>query len=245
MAERSGASSRQLHHEDGVEHDDDGDDRPTGDAGAGGAGKGLHDRAAAGKDEQGDKSGGEGEAEDDLREGDDPKRLEAHGDDEEGGDDGDEAAEEDGELDIEEAFDDDLAGQDADGGGGQAGAEEGDGEGGCGERAEERAEGVMGDLDVVDDDAVGKGDGGHDEHGGVDEPGAVHGGEDVDEFEAEEAEAGSFSRAAAARGTGRSVGCGEFFETGLDECRVEIDDVGHDGCAEHADGEVDALVEAR
>ena len=98
------------------------------------------------------------------------------------------AAQEDGELDVEEAFDDDLAGHDSDGGGRQAGAEQRDGEDDRGGASEERAEGVVrllnGGLQVV---GVDEGDGGHEDHGGVDEPGAVHGDEDVDEFVAQEA----------------------------------------------------------
>lgn len=82
---------------------------------------------------------------------------------------------------------------------------------------------------------AGEGDGGHDDHGGVDEPGAVHGDEDVDEFEAEIAETD-----AAARGFG---GPGELLQARLDKGGVEIDDVRHDGGAKHADGGVEGVLE--
>ena len=97
---------------------------------------------------------------------------------------------------------------------------------------------------------VDEGDGGHEDHGGVDEPCAVHGDEDVDEFVAQEAAEDERRGGAWAgrglescRSRGREGGAGEFLEARLHQRGVKIDDVRHDGGAEHGDGGVDAVVE--
>ena len=96
-----------------------------------------------------------------------------------------------------------------------------------------------------------KGDGGHQDHGGVDEPGAVHRDEDVDEFVMEEAaEDGAARKMGGAVARGEFIEClgggerraGEFFEARLHQGRVQIHDVGHYRSAQHGDGGVDAVV---
>src|ERR1039458_2304534 len=247
------AAKRELTEQDGVEGDDDGDRKPAGDAGVARAGEALHDVAAVDQQKQRDKSEGQCEAEDNLREDQYPERVKAGGDDGDGGDDSDGAAQEDGELDVEEALDDDLAGHDANGGGRQSRAEERDGEDGGGEGSEERAEGVVrllnGGLEIA---GVDEGDGGHEDHGGVDEPCAVHGDEDVDELVVQETAKDGAARQQGGllanfevlqRLAGRQSGAGELFETWLHQRGVEIDDVRHDGGAQHGDGGIDAVVE--
>ena len=119
--------------------------------------------------------------------------------------------------------------------------------------SEERAEGVVrllnGGLEIA---GVDEGDGGHEDHGGVDEPCAVHGDEDVDELVVQEAAEDGAARQLGGlvahfevlqRLAGGEGGAGELFEARLHQRGVEIDDVRHDGCAQHGDGGVDAVVE--
>src|SRR5579871_3796826 len=225
-------AAQSLEEQQRVEGDNHGGGEVSKPIGAMGVAQMSHDIGAARKNNQRDQGEGQGKAQHHLGEHQNLQRVKTDGNHHDCRNHGDQAAKENGKLDFQEALDDDLSGHGAHRRRREAGQQEGYAEGHGGKTAQQRAQGLMRLFDRHDVAAgMSEYGGSHDDHGGVDQPGAVHGGQHIPQFIAHVAHAvhGSVWRPLFL-----------LLDTVLHQRRVQVHHVGHNRGAQHAHGNINA-----